>query len=69
MTVKDFVAIPYFYDDADLDVYQFRMLVHIRRTGVCLESTRSLAKNCVMSKGKASETRKWLLDQGWIETV
>lgn len=53
-------------DDANLDVYQFRMMCHIARVGVCWKSIRTLAKNCNMSVGKASQTRQWLEDNGYI---
>lgn len=54
-------------DDAGFDVYQFRMFCHIARVGVCWKSLRTLATDCNMSLGKASETRAWLADNGYIE--
>jgi hypothetical protein len=53
-------------DDAGLDTFQFRLLVHYWRVGQCYEKLRTTAANCHMSIGKASETRRWLLDKGWI---
>lgn len=61
------VEIPNLYDDSELDPYQFRVLVHIVRRGVCYENDRALAESCQMSAGKANEVKKWLIKQGWVE--
>lgn len=54
-------------DDANLDVYQYRMLMHIWRVGLSWESTRTLAAKCRMSVGQVSKTKRWLLEEGWLE--
>ena len=56
-------------DDAKLDVYQYRMLMHIWRVGLCWEKLRTTAAKCHMSLGKASEVRSWLIAEGWIAWV
>lgn len=56
-------------DDANLDVYQFRLLHHIARVGICFKSVRTLADDCNISVGKVSTTRQWLFDNGYIETA
>lgn len=53
-------------DDANLDPYQFRLLMHYWRVGTSWESVRSTAEKCGMSVGKVSETRRWLLTSGWL---
>ena len=58
--------LPNLYDDAELDVYQFRLLAHYKRVGRCTEGLETTAKKCGMSEGKASETRAALADKGWI---
>lgn len=58
--------LPNLYDDAELDVYEFRLLAHYKRVGRCTEGLETTAKKCNMSEGKASETRQSLADKGWI---
>lgn len=58
--------LPNLYDDAGLDVYEFRLLAHYKRVGKCTEGLPTTAKKCNMSEGKASETRQALADKGWI---
>ena len=58
--------LPNLYDDAELDVYEFRLLAHYKRVGRCTEGLETTAKKCGMSEGKASETRQALADKGWI---
>lgn len=58
--------LPNLYDDAELDVYEFRLLAHYKRVGKCTEGLETTAKKCNMSEGKASETRQSLADKGWI---
>ena len=54
-------------DDANLDPYQFRLIMHYWRTGRCWEKVRTTAERCNMSIGQVSKTRNWLLENGWIE--
>lgn len=58
--------LPNLYDDAELDVYEFRLLAHYKRVGVCRESLETTAKKCCMSVGQVSEKRQSLADKGWI---
>lgn len=53
-------------DDASLDTYQFRLLVHYYRVGNCWESVRTTAEKCNMGIGKVSEVRRELAGLGWI---
>ena len=53
-------------DDANLDPYQFRLLMHIFRVGECWENLQTTATKCGMSIGKASQVRRWLLSNGWL---
>jgi hypothetical protein len=57
------------FDDADLDVYQFRLLMHYWRVGVCWEGVRSTAQKCGISVGKVSQTKQWLIDNKFIEKI
>lgn len=58
--------LPNLYDDADLDVYEHRLLCHYKRVGECTEGLETTAKKCKMSEGKVSEARQTLSDKGWI---
>lgn len=58
--------LPNLYDDADLDVYEFRLLSHYKRVGRCTESTSTTAKKCKMSTGMVSQSRQSLAVKGWI---
>lgn len=60
------IELPNLYDDADLDVYEFRLLAHYKRVGACWESTATTAAKCKMSVGKVSEARRTLQDKGFI---
>lgn len=53
-------------DDADLDVYEFRLWCHIWRVGVSWESVRTMAKKCGMSTGRASQAKKSLLENHFL---
>jgi len=53
-------------DAAGLDVYQFRILVHIGRVGICWKSVRTLADECGISVGKVSEAKRLLIANGHI---
>lgn len=61
------IELPNLYDDAGLDPYEFRLLVHYVRVGNCFESTRTTAEKCNMSIGKVSITRKALEKKGFIQ--
>lgn len=67
MTKPSFTAQLRAIDDANLDPYQFRMVMHFWRVGKCFESLRTTAEKCGMSLGKASKVKQWLIDEGWIE--
>lgn len=58
--------LPNLYDDADLDVYEHRLLCHYKRVGECTEGLETTARKCKMSEGKVSEARQTLADKGWI---
>lgn len=58
--------LPNLYDDAELDVYEFRLLAHYKRVGRCTESLETTAAKCKFSEGKVSEARQSLADKGWI---
>lgn len=65
------IEIPNLIDDMDLDVYEFRLYVHLKRVagqeGACWQSTRTLSKVCKMSVGKISDAKKTLAEKGLIE--
>lgn len=61
--------LPNVYDDAGLDVYEYRLLGHYKRVGTCTESIKTTAEKCDMSEGKVSECRQSLHDKGFIEAV
>lgn len=61
-----FVEILRAIDDADLDVYEFRMWVHIWRVGTSWESLRTVARKCGMSLGRASKARQSLFDRNML---
>lgn len=58
--------IPNMYDDAGLDPFAFRLLVHYVRVGSCWESTRTTAKKCGMSPAQVVGKRRELAEGGWI---
>ena len=61
-----FVQIPWIVDGADLDVYEFRLLVHYYRVGNCWENTTTTATACHMSRPQVIKMRKSLAEKGWI---
>lgn len=67
-----FTMIPNCIDDhMDLDVYSFRLYVHLRRVagedGICFQSTNTLKKWCKMSGHKIVESKKRLVKAGLIK--
>lgn len=58
--------LPNLYDDADLDVYEFRLLAHYKRVGICREGLSTTAMKCKMSEGQVSQKRQSLSEKGWI---
>lgn len=57
--------IPNVVDDMDLNVYEFRLYVHLKRVtgangGLCWQSTRTLADACKMSTFMVSSAKKGL---------
>lgn len=57
-------------DDMGLSVHAFRLYAHMKRvagdSGVCWQSTRTLARACNMSVGKVSGAKKELRAKGLI---
>lgn len=64
-----FTMLPNLYDDAGLDVYEFRLLSHYVRRGSCFESVRTTAQVCEMSHPKVIEARNSLEAKGFIRTT
>src|SRR3989304_1116399 len=62
---KYWTQLPNVYDDADLTLYEFRLLVHYKRVGSTYESTRTTAKLCRMSLGSVVKARTSLANKGW----
>ena len=60
------IELPNLYDDAELDPFEFRLLVHYVRVGECTEGTRTTSKKCGMSPMSISEKRKSLHEKGFI---
>lgn len=58
--------LPNLYDDADLDVYEYRLLGHYKRVGICREGLETTATKCRMSVGQVSEKRQSLADKGFV---
>ena len=58
--------LPNLYDDSDLTVYEYRLLGHYKRVGICTEGLPTTSKKCKMSTGQASEARKSLADKNFI---
>ncbi len=54
-------------DEADLDVYEFRLLAHIARRGSCFASLTTTARICKMSVRKAQSSLKSLEEKGFIQ--
>jgi DnaD/phage-associated family protein len=61
------IELPNLYDDSDLDPYEFRLLAHYKRVGVCTESTRTTADICKMAVGQVCVKRKSLRKAGFID--
>src|SRR6266545_1697557 len=58
--------LPNLYDDSDLTVYEYRLLGHYKRVGICTESLETTSTKCHMSEGSASQARQSLADKGFI---
>ena len=65
---KYFTILPNLYDDANLTVYEFRLLAHYVRRGNCFESVRTTAKTCRMSHPMVIKSRDSLQTKGYIRT-
>lgn len=63
---KYFTQFPNIIDEANLDPFEFRVLIHYYRVGDCWEGVRTTARKCRMSMGKISQIRKSLEDKGFI---
>ena len=61
--------LPNIYDDAGLDVYEFRLLAHYVRVGNCYESVRTTAKKCNMSHPTVIRARDTLKKKGFINVT
>jgi hypothetical protein len=59
--------LPNLYDDAGLDVFEFRLLAHYKRVGTCNEGLETTARKCKMSEGSASQKRTSLAKKKWIK--
>jgi hypothetical protein len=64
---SNFTVLPNMYDDANLTVYEFRLLVHYKRVGNCYEATRTTARKCHVSLGSVVKARQGLAEKGWIK--
>lgn len=62
---KYFHMMPNMTDD-DLDAYEYRLLGHYRRRGMCTEAIATTAETCHMSLSKVRSTRKALAQKGYI---
>ena len=60
--------LPNLYDDADLDPFEFRLLVHYVRVGNCYEGVRTTARKCKMSHPVVIDKRRSLETKGFIRT-
>lgn len=62
--------IPNMIDDMGLNVYEFRLYVHLKRVagaaGVCWQGTRTLASHCHMSLSSVSAAKVSLAEKGLI---
>ena len=63
---KYFTSVPLVYDDANLTVYENRLMTHYLRVGSCWESVRTTALRCSMSATTVIKARTRLNDGGWI---
>lgn len=63
------IELPNLYDDADLDPYEFRLLAHYKRVGVCTEGTITTGKKTKMSPAQVSIKRQSLADKGFIQLL
>lgn len=63
---EHFTILPNMYDDADLTVHEFRLLIHYRRVGKTYEATRTTAKLCHMGLASVVRGRRVLAEKGWI---
>ena len=59
--------LPNLYDDSDLDPYEYRLLGHYKRVGICRESLPTTAKKCRMSEGQVSKKRQSLANKTFIK--
>lgn len=61
------IELPNLYDDSVLDPYEFRLLAHYKRVGICTESTKTTAKKTRMSPAQVSIKRRSLAEKDFIE--
>lgn len=54
-------------DDYGLDPYEFRLISHISRRGVCYAKLATIASFCKMSQRKAQDSLKILCKAGLLE--
>jgi hypothetical protein len=64
------IELPNLVDDMDLSVYAFRLYSHLKRvasdSGMCWQSTETLAQACHMSAGAVSKAKDDLVKAGLI---
>jgi len=67
---KYWTQLPNKIDDDNLDPYEFRLYVHLKRvagdSGQCWQNTQTLASHCRMSAGKVSQAKQSLASKGLI---
>jgi len=67
---KYWTQLPNKIDDDNLDPYEFRLYVHLKRvagdSGRCWQNTQTLASHCRMSAGKVSQAKQALASKGLI---
>jgi hypothetical protein len=61
------VELPNLYEDAKLDPFEFRLLIHYKRVGHCTEGLNTTARRCHMSLSVTSEKRKSLALKRFIK--
>ena len=67
-TEEYLTVLPNILDDAGLDPFSFRLVVHYYRCGITWEETEVTAQVCSMSIRQVSDKRKFLEASGFIRT-
>ena len=67
---SNFFMVPNKLDDLDLDPYEMRLYIHLKRVtgenGECWQSVRTMAAKCKMGKDTICRAKKSLQDKGLI---